>query len=253
MSTCASCGNRFFLRRLSRRLAIPEYRAMTGFWPWTSVSVCDACLEGYDREFTERLHLLAPQVLENDEPVAEPVCLSCGTVNSPGPWREASRWIRLDGRPTRRATFYLCSRHGDLPYVEGIVVSSNLKALAPMKSVLTELPTVGGDLLERVEHWRPETGQGPAGGLDFTAGLRIDQAAQATLDYWQAAPEGMEARAAWLGPIRKDYRMRYRLDLVRDFPTGRREVLTVVRTALDRFTTYRKLHKPPAPHAPHAV
>jgi hypothetical protein len=44
-----------------------------------------------------------------------------------------------------------------------------------------------------------------------------------------------------MGPVRKDYRMRYRLDLVRDTAAGRRETMTVIRTALDRFTTYRTI------------
>jgi hypothetical protein len=239
MGRCAQCGKHYWFRGLSRRLDIPEYRAMTGFWPWGAVRVCDACLEEYDREFNERLHLLAPDVIENDEPIVQPVCLACGTVESPGPWREASRWVGPNGGPARRATFFLCPHHADFPYVEGIVVSSNLTDLARMKSVMNELPTVGGDLLARVEKWRPEDSKGPAGALDFVPAHTRDQVAQAALDYWQQSPEGLEAKAAWLGPIRKDYRMRYRLDLVRDFAGGRRETLTVVRTGLDRFATYR--------------
>jgi hypothetical protein len=204
------------------------------------VRVCSGCLDGYDREFVERLHLLAPSVIENDEPVSQQVCLACGTIESPGPWREASRWVAADGTPTRRARFFLCSRHGDLPYVEGIIVSSNLAAPDRMASVLSELPTAGSDLLARVEQWRPEVGSGPAGAQDFTASRRHGEAAAAAMEFWSASPEGLEAKAAWLGPIRKDYRMRYRLDLIRDFAGGRRETFTVVRLGLDRFATYRK-------------
>jgi hypothetical protein len=239
MAVCASCNKRYLWRGLSRRLAIPEYRAMIGFWPWGAVRICDACLDSYDREFIERLHLLAPGVMENDEPVAQQVCLACGTTESPGPWHEASRWLAADGQLTRRARFFLCSRHQDLPYAEGIVVSSNLTKLDRMQSVLNELPTAGSDLLARVEHWRPEEGKGPTGAMDYTAAQTRDDAAQAAMEYWTATPQGLEAKAAWLGPIRKDYRMRYRLDLVRDYTTGRRETLKIVRTALDRFTMYR--------------
>jgi hypothetical protein len=246
MSTCAACGKRHLWRRLGRRLAIPEYRMLTGFWPWIDVRVCDGCLENYDREFAERLHLLAPDVLENNEPVVERVCLVCGTLESPGEWREAWRWVTAEGRPARHARFFLCSRHADFPYVDGIIVSSNLTSLDRMKAVLNELPTVGSDLLARVEHWRPEEGKGPPEAAGFAAGLTRDQAAEAALHYWRQPAEEVDAKAAWMGPIRKNYRMRYRLDLVRDYAGGRREVLTVVRTALDRFTTYRT-----TPHAAH--
>ena len=41
-----------------------------------------------------------------------------------------------------------------------------------------------------------------------------------------------------MGPVRKDYRMRYRLDLVRDFSDGRRESLIIMRTGPYKLTTY---------------
>ena len=106
---------------------------------------------------------------------------------------------------------------------------------------MNELPTVGSDLLARVEHWRPEEGTGPLEAVDFVPARSRDAAAQAALEFWQAAPNHLEAKAAWLGPIRKDYRMRYRLDLVRDYSNNRRETLVFVRTALDRFASYRKV------------
>ena len=37
MATCSACRKSFFLKRLNRRLAVPEYRSMTGFWPWLPV------------------------------------------------------------------------------------------------------------------------------------------------------------------------------------------------------------------------
>jgi hypothetical protein len=246
MAVCNACGERFFFRPLTRRLAVPEYRMLTGFWPWLQVRVCDDCLEAYDREFTERLRLLAPGVLENGEPVAQPVCLSCATIEPHGVWQQASRWVDANGRPARKATFYLCHRHRDLPYVEGIVVASNLASLARMKSVMNELPVAGGDLLQRVEGWRPETGKGPPGSTDFTPARHEDDVAPAALAFWQAAPPGLEAKGAWLGPVRKDYRLRYRLDLAHDLATGVRETLTVVRTARDGFATYRTTAKVPA-------
>ena len=245
MAVCDICDKRYPLRPLNRRLGVPEYRMMTGFWPWGEVRVCDACLEDYDREFTERLRLLAPDVLENDEPVAQEVCLACGTVDPHGGWHRVSRWVDAANRPARRATFYLCGRHKDLPYVEGIVVSSNLTAPAQMKAVLNELPAAGGDLLARVEGWQPQAGKGPPEALDFTPARHEDDAAAAALAYWAAKPDGLEAKAAWLGPIRKDYRLRYRLDLVRDFSGGRRETLSIVRTARDRLATYRTVVKAP--------
>ena len=79
----------------------------------------------------------------------------------------------------------------------------------------------------------------PAGAIDFTPDQGHADAADATFRFWQEAPPGLDAKAAWLGPIRKDYRLRYRLDLVRDLIGGRRETLTVIRTASDRYTTYR--------------
>ncbi|MCX5684040.1 MAG: hypothetical protein NT049_10190, partial [Planctomycetota bacterium] len=126
MAVCEICDKRYLLRPLNARLDIPEYRMMTGFWPWVEVRVCDACLDDYDRDFNERLRLLAPGVLENDDPVAEEVCLACGTIESHGRWHLVSRWVDGENRPARRATFHLCHQHKDLPYVEGIVVSSNL-------------------------------------------------------------------------------------------------------------------------------
>jgi hypothetical protein len=226
-------------RRLRRLLTVPEYRAMTGVWPWITEPVCDACLDDYEREFTERLRLLAPQVLENDEPVVEKVCLSCGAQESPGPWRQASRWVGRDNLPIRRAKFYLCNTHRDLPYVEGIVVSSNLMDVRRIRAVLDELPAAAPNLLQRVEQWSPEEGNPPPKGLDFEMFRTRDQAADDALAFWKATPEGIAAKAAWLGPIRKDYRLRYRLDMVRDYVTGRRESFIVVRLAVNRFATYR--------------
>jgi hypothetical protein len=226
-------------RRLRRLLAVPEYRAMTGVWPWVAVPVCDACLDDYEREFTERLRLLAPQVLENDEPVVEKVCMACGAQESRGPWHQASRWVGRGGLPVRRATFYLCHPHRDVPYVEGIVVSTNLTDARRMQAVLDELPAAGANLLQRVERWSPDEDKPPPESLDFEMFRTRDQAADDALAFWKATPEGLAAKAAWLGPVRKDYRLRYRLDLVRDYGTGRREMFIVVRLGVNRFATYR--------------
>jgi hypothetical protein len=246
MAVCEICDKRYLLRPLNARLDIPEYRMMTGFWPWAEVRVCDACLEDYDREFAERLRLLAPDVLENDEPVAEEVCLACGTIEPHGGWHLVSRWVDGGNRPVRRATFYLCGQHKDLPYVEGIVVSSNLLDLPRMEAVLDELPAAGGDLLARVEGWRvAQATSGPPGAMDFAPGWKRDAVAAFALESWKAKPAGLGAKAAWLGPIRKDYRLRYRLDLVRDFATHQREALSIIRVGRDSFATYRTMARTP--------
>lgn len=253
MAVCAVCEKRHLFKGLNRRLAIPEYRAMTGFWPWADIRVCDGCLEEYDRSFMERLRLLAPQVLENDEPISRPVCLVCGTVESAGPWHEVSKWVNRQDRPARHTTFTLCQRHGNFPCAGGIVVSSNLKDAGRMAEVLDELPMVGEDLVARVEGWRPEDGRGPAGARDLAAGKTRDEAARLALEFWQKEPEDLKAKAAWLGPVRRDYRLRYRLDLARDCLTGgrhpgsgRRETLSILRTAVDRFILYRTVADAPA-------
>jgi hypothetical protein len=248
MAVCEVCGTRYLFRPLNRRLDIPEFRSMTGVWPWLAVRVCDACLDKYDREFIERLRLLAPDVLEKGEPIVEHVCMACGSVDPAAQWSEASRWVDAGGRNARRARFFLCGHHTRTAYAEGVVVASNLTDLRQMKLVLDELPAVGGPMLERIEHWRPDEAKGPAGALDFAIGRTRDDAAEHALEYWQASPEGLEARGAWLGPIRKDYRMRYRLELVRDMNDGRRETLVVVRLGNDRFATYR-LERPAPPTA----
>jgi hypothetical protein len=252
MAVCAVCEKRHLFKGLNRRLAIPEYRAMTGFWPWAEVRVCDGCLEEYERSFMERLRLLAPQVMESDEPISRQVCLVCGTVESAGPWHEVSKWVNRQDRPARHTTFYLCQRHQDFPYADGIVVSSNLKDAGRMAEVLDELPSVGGDLLARVEGWRLEQGGGPAGARDFAAGKTRDEAARLALEFWRKEPEDLKAKAAWLGPVRRDYQLRYRLDLVRDCLTGgrqpgsgRRETLSILRTAVDHFILYRTVTDAP--------
>jgi hypothetical protein len=201
------------------------------------VRVCPDCIAAYDRDFLERLRLLAPQVLENDEPVSARVCLACGRTGVRGPWRRASKWVDAAGRPVRRATFHLCRDHADAVYVDGIVVASNLAGR--MGEVLAELPPVAGDLLERIEGWRPERGSGPAGTEGFRGNLSAAEAALEADDFWSAPPETLEARAAWLGPVRKDYGLRYRLDMVCDRRGGRRDGLVIVRTAPDRLAAYR--------------
>jgi len=238
MAVCGVCRKRA-AGRLARRLAIPEYRAMTGFWPWVTVQVCGECVAGHDRDFLERLGLLAPQVIENDEPVVERVCLACGAIDPDKAWPESAKWIDAAGRPTRRARFYLCDEHRGQPYVDGIIVSTNLTDTSRMAAVMEELPTVAGDILARVEGWRPEGGAAPAGSADFSPGRHPGEALAAAMAFWLAVPPDLDARAAWLGPVRKDYRLRYRLDLVRDFKDGRRETFTMVRTAPDRLATYR--------------
>jgi len=240
MARCDVCKERFLLKGLNRRLAIPEYRAMVGIWPWIPVRVCDACLEAHERDFLDRLRLLAPQVLENDEPIVAPVCLACGAVESAGGWRDASKWLDAAGRPVRRARFHLCGRHAGAVYIDGIVVSPNLSSAERLAEALDELPAAGADLLARVEGWRPGEAAGPAGATHFKPDLsRGATAAAEAIRFWQEAPAGLEAKAAWMGPVRKDYRMRYRLDLVRDFSDGRRESLILVRTGPDEWTTYR--------------
>jgi len=239
MARCDACKKRSLGHGLNRRLAIPEYRAMVGIWPWIPVRVCDACLEAHERDFLDRLRLLAPQVLENDEPIVAPVCLACGAVESAGGWREASKWLDAAGRPVRRARFHLCGKHAGAVYIDGIVVSLNFLSAERLAEALDELPAAGADLLERVEGWRPGEAAGPAGATHFKPDLSRDAAAAEAFRFWQEAPAGLEAKAAWMGPVRKDYRMRYRLDLVRDFSDGRRESLVVVRTAPEAFALYR--------------
>jgi hypothetical protein len=197
--------------------------------------VCGTCLAAHDRDFLERLRLLAPDVLENNEPIVGQVCLACGTLAA-DPWAEASKWVDAAGRTTRRATFRLCGTHRGQAYIDGIVVASNLGTATALGAVLDELPAVGADLLRRVEGWTAD--KGPDGAEDFTPDRTREQALAAALAFWQAAPDGLEAKGAWLGPIRKDYRMRYRLDLARDFPGGRRETRVVLRAASGSFTTY---------------
>jgi len=238
MARCDACKERFLLKGLNRRLAIPEYRAMVGIWPWIPVRVCDACLEAHERDFLDRLRLLAPQVLENDEPIVAPVCLACGAVASSGGWHEASKWLDAAGRPVRRARFHLCGRHAGAVYIDGIVVSSNFSSAERLAEALDELPAAGADLLERVEGWRPGEAAGPAGATHFKSDLSRDAAAAEAIRFWQEAPAGLEAKAAWMGPVRKDYRMRYRLDLVRNYSDGRRESLILVRTGPAEWTTY---------------
>jgi len=245
MAVCDVCKGRLGLKRLHRRLAIPEYRSMIGFWPWLHIKVCDDCVTGHDRDFRERLALLAPDVFENDEPIVRKVCLACGAAEADVAWHPQSKWTDAAGRPARRATFYLCGDHADLPYVDGIVVGTNLVSRSRMAEVLQELPVVGPDLVKRVERWDPEQDHGPAGAADFAAERGSDDVLDDTMQFWEGTPEGLEARAAWLGPVRRDYRMRYRLDLVRDFDDGRREALVVIRTGPEVFITYRTAGQAP--------
>lgn len=243
MPRCDVCHTPTTCGRLHRRLAIPEYRSMIGFWPWIFIHVCDACVTAHDRNLRERVHLLAPDVVENDEPIVRRVCLVCGEAETDVAWQQASKWLDAQGRPVRRCTFTLCGEHAGAAYAEGVVVSSNLTGREAMAALLDELPTVSPSILERAEGWQPGAGSGPAGAEAFTPGQSRDDAVEAALEFWQASPEDLEAKAAWLGPVRRDYRMRYRLDLVRDFTDARRETLVVTRTGPEAFATYRMAGK----------
>ena len=154
-------------------------------------------------------------------------------------WHQASKWLDARGRPVRRCTFTLCGEHAGAVYAEGVVVSSNLTGRQAMAALVDELPTVSPSIIERAEGWQPGAGSGPPDAEAFAPGLGRDEAARAALAYWQASPEGLEAKAAQMGPVRRDYRMRYRLDLIRDFADGRRERLVVMRTGPEAFATYR--------------
>lgn len=245
MAVCDVCKKPCRGRQLHRRLAIPEYRSMIGFWPWLGVRVCDDCVTGHDRDFRERLALLAPNVFENDEPIVRQVCLACGAAEADVAWHRHSKWIGADGHPARRATFYLCGEHADLPYVDGIVVPTNLTGADRLAAVMKELPAVSPAIIMRVERWRPDDDPGPDGAADFRGNRTRDEALADALAFWLAAPDGLDAKAAWLGPVRKDYRMRYRLDLVRDWRDGRRESFVVTRTGPEAFATYRTTGQPP--------
>jgi hypothetical protein len=239
MSVCDVCKKRFVLKRLKPRLAIPEYRAMIGFWPWVALEVCDDCAPRHDRNFAERLKLLAPDVIENDEPIVRPVCLACAAVETDGAWHEAAKWVDPNGRPVRRSRFSLCEAHRGAVYADGIVISSNLAGAEALRSVLDELPAVTEALVARAAGWSLTRDDGPAGAADLRANRTQEETLADAAAFWQASPDGLEAKAAWLGPVRKDYRMRYRLDLVRDYAAGRRESLIVIRTSPTRFTTFR--------------
>ena len=59
MPACDVCKARKASKDLAPRLAIPEYRVLIGYWPWVQVEVCAVRLEAHDRDFLERLRLLA--------------------------------------------------------------------------------------------------------------------------------------------------------------------------------------------------
>ena len=239
MAECDICKRESPRGRLHRRLQLPEYRSMIGFWPWLSVRVCDACVTGHDRNVRERVLLLASDVVENDEPIVRRVCAACGQAETDVAWRRVSKWLDADGAPTRRCRFYLCGEHADVPYAEGVVVASNLTGRGRMAALVDELPTVSPAIIERAEGWQVGAGGGPPEAEDFTPNRTPDQATDAALAWWEGAPEGLEAKGAWLGPVRRDYKMRYRLDLARDFADGRRETLVILRTGPETLATYR--------------
>ena len=239
MAQCDLCKTDVPRGRLHRRLQVPEYRSMIGFWPWVFITVCDQCVTAHDRNVRERVHLLARDVVENDEPIVRRVCVACGEAETDVAWHQVSKWLDAEGRPVRRCTFYLCGDHADAVYAEGIVVSSNLTGREAMARLVDELPTVSPSIVERTERWNPGADGGPPEAADFTPGRSRDEAVEAALAWWLEAPDGLEAKAAWLGPVRQDYKMRYRLDLARDFVDGRRETLVVLRTAPETYATYR--------------
>ena len=240
MARCEVCGAEVRRGSLTARPALPEYRSMIGFWPWLDRQVCPACRPRHDRDLKERILLLAPEVIENDEPIVRRVCVACGAAEEDADaWHQAAKWLDAEGRPVRRCTFYLCGEHARTPYAEGVVVSSNLDEPGAMAALVAELPAISPVIVARAEGWTPGTDAGPPDGADFTPDLSEAEAAEAALRWWRGTAEGLEARGAWLGPVRRDYRLRYRLDLARDFPDGRRETLVVLRTAPDRLATYR--------------
>jgi len=239
MPQCNVCRRNTPQVRLHERLALPEYRSMIGFWPWITVRVCDGCVAAHDRNLRERVHLLARDVVENDEPIVRRVCVACGQADPDADWHEAAKWIDAAGAPTRRCRFYLCGAHARVPYAEGIVVSSNLTGPEPMAALVDELPTVSPSIVARAEGWHIGSGQGPAEAEAFAPDRSRNEALEAALAWWEASPDGLDAKSASLGPVRRDYKMRYRLDLVRDFDDGRRNTLAILRTSPEAFATYR--------------
>ncbi|MDK1030508.1 MAG: hypothetical protein QGD94_00715 [Planctomycetia bacterium] len=244
MARCDICAEGGFGKRMHFRLAIPERRAMTGFWPWLRRRVCVKCLAQYDRRFLQRLKLLAPDVIADDEPVTQRVCLCCGTVKSVGRWREASKWVDGEGRPTRRARFSLCSSCSKKIYFDDIIVSSNLVDTRAMEELLEELPRAGAELLKRVEGWSPDDAESSAAGAeDFRTGLSLSETCRRAFDFWSGDSGRVAAKAAILGPRRRDYKLHYRLDLLRDMgeeeKAPKREQLCIVRTADEMFASYR--------------
>jgi hypothetical protein len=239
MPECDVCKQQVPKGRLHQRLQVPEYRSMIGFWPWIFLRVCDNCVTAHDRNLRERVHLLARDVVENDEPIVRRVCVVCGEAETDVAWHEASKWVDAAGRPVRRCTFYLCGEHAGAVYAEGIVVASNLAGREAMARLVDELPTVSPSIVQRAERWTPGAGQGPPEAQAFAPHVSCDEAVDAAVAWWGESPEGLEAKGAWLGPVRRDYKLRYRLDLARDFADGRRETLVVLRTGPEALATYR--------------
>lgn len=239
MGRCSRCGRKRFLRSFPRRLDIPELRAMVSHWPWHRVQICPACEPAFQREFDERLALLAPQAVAAEGDVTQGVCLMCGNQDPDAKMLQSARWTDAAGAPVA-TRFHVCPGcHGRL-LVNNIVSAAELASAADLRALLPRLPEVGAELIKRNEGWSLAEGPGPEGSQELERDLSLETAAQKAHQFWAAPPvaiaetDGTPVRGATLLPDAAGA-IRTRLEL--QWRTGRTD--TPVAVALAVYRTSR--------------
>jgi hypothetical protein len=230
MGRCTRCGKGRFLRKFPERLAVPELRAMVSHWPWHRVEVCPACEPAFQREFSARLMLLAPEAVATNGDVTERVCLMCGRQDGQTAYRQSGRWVDVAGTPVA-GRFHVCQACRGKIVANRVVSASELHSTADFRKLLALLPKVTDDLVQRTDGWRPSSGQGPAGSSMVRPGLSPESAASEAAAFWIAPPgdvaqaadrpvRGAALRPDASGAIRTHLELQWRSDLAGPAPRG---------------------------------
>ena len=237
MGRCSRCGRKRLLLGFPRRLAMPELRAMVSHWPWHRVEVCPRCAEAFQKEFAERLRLLAPDAVADEGEVTAEVCLLCGNQGADATCVESGRWVDASGRAVA-TRFRVCDLCRGKVLVNSIVSAAELRSGADFEKLLRGLPEVSADLVQRTEGWSPAEGAGPAGSSGVERELGVEAAVNEAESFWSTTPEpiaeadGTPVRGATLKPDRHGA-IRTHLELL--WRSGRRD--TSIEAALRVYRT----------------
>lgn len=204
MAQCKQCGRKKLFANFARRLDIPEMRNMVSHWPWHTVRICPQCLSEFDRQFTERVQFLAPQIMAENADVTQPVCLMCGTQSTQLAYTQTGRWVDPAGLPAA-GKFHVCQQCRGRIISDGVISSTEIEASPQFERLLAAIPLVQPATVLDIDGWDiADNNAQPDAAAEVIRNLSLVAAVNIAETWWSVAPRciadapGTPTRAAML-------------------------------------------------------